>query len=228
MDVNLQLDLGLRLLVAGFLGGIIGVEREIHEHPAGMRTHTLVASGCALFTVLSIYGFNLTIDGQRAPVDPSRLASQIVTGIGFLGAGAILKYGTSIRGLTTAASLLATAAIGIAAGTAQYFLAIVGFAIVIFSLWPLSRVAHALRLRNARLFKVRLVLNRLQTLGEIASVLDAKLVVIEGIQTERAAPDRYEIEIEMRLIAGTTQADVITSLDELPDVEVVETTRAVE
>jgi putative Mg2+ transporter-C (MgtC) family protein len=228
VDVNLQLELGLRLLVAGLLGGIIGVEREIHEHPAGMRTHTLVALGCALFTILSIYGFDITIDGQKAPVDPSRLAAQIVSGIGFLGAGAILKYGTSIRGLTTAASLWATAAIGIAAGTGQYFLAIVGFAIVIFSLWPLGRVAHALRLRNARWFKVRLVLRRLQTLSEIASVLDAKLVVIEGIQTQRSAPDRYEIEIEMRLVASVSQADVITSLDELPDVDVVETTRAVE
>lgn len=226
MDVNLQLELGLRLLVAGLLGGSIGVEREIHAHPAGMRTHMLVATGCALFTVLSIYGFDLTVDGQKVPVDPSRLAAQIVSGIGFLGAGAILKYGTSIRGLTTAASLWATAAIGIAAGTGQYFLATVGFAIVLFSLWPLSRVAHGLRVRNARLFKVRVVLRRLQTLGDIASVLDAKMVEIEGIQTQRSAPDHYDIEMEMRLVAGVSPADVVTAIHELPDVEIVETSRA--
>ena len=149
MDTALQIDLSVRLLVAALLGGVIGVEREIHEHPAGTRTHLLVAVGCALFTELSIYGFQSGPQGAPA-VDPSRVAAQIVTGIGFLGAGAILKYGTSIRGLTTAASLWATAAIGIAAGTGQWILAIVGTAIVLVSLWPLSRVTHALRMRNGR------------------------------------------------------------------------------
>jgi putative Mg2+ transporter-C (MgtC) family protein len=161
-------------------------------------------------------------------VDPSRLAAQIVTGIGFLGAGTILKYGTSIRGLTTAASLWATAAIGIAAGTTQYFLAIVGSLIVLFSLWPLSRVARALRLRAAHAFRVRVVLKRLQTLGDIASALEAKLVVIDGVQTQRLAPDRFDLEIEMRLAAGVTAADVIQTIDELPGVEVLETGRSVE
>src|SRR5689334_14106252 len=103
-----------------------------------MRTHLLVAFGCALFTVLSIYGFEVSVAGA-SQVDPSRVAAQIVTGIGFLGAGAILKYGTSIRGLTTAASLWATAAIGIAAGTGQWILGLVGTTIVLFSLWPLNR-----------------------------------------------------------------------------------------
>src|SRR4051794_12575917 len=117
----MQLQLSIRLLAAAVLGGLIGVEREVHGRPAGMRTHLLVAFGCALFTVLSIYGFNDPISGTSNP-DPSRLAAQIVSGIGFLGAGAIIKYGTSIRGLTTAASLWATAAIGIGTGTGQYVL----------------------------------------------------------------------------------------------------------
>src|SRR5437879_8258507 len=103
-DLALQADLVFRMLVAAVLGAAIGFEREIHDHPAGMRTHLLVALGSALFTLVSIFGFIGAVAGQ-VPVDPSRVAAQIVTGIGFLGAGAILKYGTSIRGLTTAASL---------------------------------------------------------------------------------------------------------------------------
>ena len=102
-DLTLQADLAVRMLIAAILGAAIGLEREIHEHPAGMRTHLLVSLGSAIFTILSIHGFG-GLAGQ-APVDPTRIAAQIVSGIGFLGAGAILKYGTSIRGLTTAASL---------------------------------------------------------------------------------------------------------------------------
>src|SRR4051812_19683967 len=110
-DLSLQAELAVRMVVAAALGAAIGLEREIHEHPAGMRTHLLVALGSAIFTELSIFGFA----GIGAPpIDPSRVAAQIVSGIGFLGAGAILKYGTSIRGLTTAASLWTAAAIGMA------------------------------------------------------------------------------------------------------------------
>ena len=102
-DVTLQLDLAFRLVVAAVLGALVGLEREIHAHPAGMRTHLLVSLGSAMFTVLSIHGFIGVLDpGQGAAPDPTRIAAQIVSGIGFLGAGAIIKYGTSIRGLTTA------------------------------------------------------------------------------------------------------------------------------
>src|SRR5439155_1345682 len=103
---------------AAALGLAIGFEREIHGHPAGLRTHMLVAVGSGLFTVLSAYGFR-EVSGavpNTAPIDPTRIAAQIVSGIGFLGAGAILKDGIVIRGLTTAASLWATSAVGMAAG----------------------------------------------------------------------------------------------------------------
>src|SRR5438045_6260094 len=97
-DLGLQVDLALRLLGAAALGAAIGAERERHGHPAGMRTHLLVALGSALFTVLSAYGFGApTGSAPGATVDPTRIAAQVVTGIGFLGAGAIIKYGTSIR-----------------------------------------------------------------------------------------------------------------------------------
>src|SRR3954471_14090623 len=131
-----QVEIAARLVLAAVLGALIGLEREMHAHPAGMRTHLLVSVGAALFTVLSIYGFTSGSGGDN--VDPTRIAAQIVTGIGCLGAGAIIQYGTSIRGLTTAGSLWATAAIGMAAGAGLWLIAIAGWAVVLFSLWPLN------------------------------------------------------------------------------------------
>lgn len=140
IDVSLQLDLALRLIVAAGLGAAVGAEREIHNHPAGIRTHMLVALGSGLFTVLSIFGFGLEGDPGAAPVDPSRIAAQIVSGIGFLGAGAILKSGGSVKGLTTAASLWAVAAVGMASGAAAWGVAVAATLIVVVSLWPLHEI----------------------------------------------------------------------------------------
>jgi putative Mg2+ transporter-C (MgtC) family protein len=141
-DLDLQLELGLRLLVAAVLGALVGLEREYHDHPAGMRTHLLVSVGSATFTVLSIEAF-------KAPgADPARIAAQIVTGIGFLGAGAILKDNAGIRGLTTAASLWAVAAVGMAAGAAAWGVAIAATVIVIVSLWPLHEIERRIIARR--------------------------------------------------------------------------------
>lgn len=132
-DLNLQLDLAWRLIAAAVLGAVIGIERERHEHPAGIRTHMLVSIGSAAFTVLSIYSF-----GQGS--DPGRVAAQIVTGIGFLGAGSILKGGGTIHGLTTAASLWVVAAVGMAAGAGAWGVAVATTIIVLISLWPLQEI----------------------------------------------------------------------------------------
>src|SRR3954447_5490291 len=157
LDLTLQLDLAVRMLVAAILGAAIGLEREIHEHPAGMRTHLLVALGSAIFTVLSIYGFEGVGRGSVSPsVDPTRIAAQVVSGIGFLGAGAILKYGTSIRGLTTAASLWTAAAIGMAAGAGEWVIAAVGTLIVIVSLWPLQALFRRIHKPGNHMIRLRL------------------------------------------------------------------------
>jgi putative Mg2+ transporter-C (MgtC) family protein len=145
LDVATQLDLVVRLFGAAGLGAAVGFERELHGHPAGIRTHLLVSVGSALFTVLSIYGFPST---PGAPVDPTRIAAQIVTGIGFLGGGAILKEGLNVRGLTTAASLWSVAAIGMAAGAGVWGIAIAGAVIVIVALWPLGLVSDWIEART--------------------------------------------------------------------------------
>jgi putative Mg2+ transporter-C (MgtC) family protein len=111
-------ELLLRVLLATGLGAAIGLEREISDQPAGFRTHILVSLGAALFTMTGAYGLGAFTggDGVRVNLDPTRIAAQIVTGIGFLGAGAIIQRGVNIRGLTTAASLWVTAAVGTAVG----------------------------------------------------------------------------------------------------------------
>ena len=112
----------MRLLVAAGLGGAIGLERELRDHEAGFRTHLLVSLGACVFTLVSAYAWTDWTFSQRSGVvfDPTRIAAQIVTGIGFLGAGAIIVRGISVRGLTTAATLWVVAAIGMAAGTGYY------------------------------------------------------------------------------------------------------------
>ncbi len=137
-------DLLVRLAVAAALGGVIGFERELREREAGLRTHILVCVGSALFTVVSAYGFTNFLVGGGATVraDPTRIAAQIVTGIGFLGAGAIIRQGLSVRGLTTAATLWMVAAIGMASGAGYYSAALVATIVTLLSLWPLRIVAH--------------------------------------------------------------------------------------
>lgn len=109
-----------RVALAFILGGIVGYERERVQRPAGLRTHMLVCAGSACFTVASIYGF----DELGTVRDPARLAAQIITGIGFLGAGTIFRTGSTVRGLTTASSIWITAAIGIVAGLGLLLLAV--------------------------------------------------------------------------------------------------------
>jgi putative Mg2+ transporter-C (MgtC) family protein len=138
------LEIVLRVGLAAGLGGAIGFERELREREAGLRTHMLVSVGAALFTLVSAYAWT---DWQFSTpnglvFDPTRIAAQIVSGIGFLGAGAIIRQGLSVRGLTTAATLWVVAAIGMASGAGYYAAAIFTTVLVLVSLWPLRIVAH--------------------------------------------------------------------------------------
>ena len=122
---DLEIQISIRVLTAAILGVCIGLERELSHKAAGMKTHSLVCVGSAIFTILSLYGFNYSDPGQlKITHDPARIAAQIISGIGFIGGGAILHYGTSIRGITTAATLWVSAAIGMCSGCGLYYLAI--------------------------------------------------------------------------------------------------------
>jgi len=146
-------DVVVRLLVVVALTGAVGIDREIAGQPAGLRTHITVGLGAALFGLISIHGFDAYVAGRNTnnyQIDVTRVASQVVVGVGFLGAGAILKEGASIRGLTTAASLWATAAIGLAAGLGSFFAATATAVALLLSLILLRRPRRWLRRRLAR------------------------------------------------------------------------------
>jgi uncharacterized membrane protein YhiD involved in acid resistance len=216
-DISFQFDLLLRLLAAALLGAGLGLEREIHGHQAGMRTHMLVALGSALFTVLSIYGFP-QMPGTAA-TDTSRISAQVVTGIGFLGAGAIIKYGTSIRGLTTAASLWVVASIGLAAGAGAYFLAIAGTLIALVALWPANVIIDKLALRGGRLLRLELDLKRLAAFAGVSQVLLAHHVEIVRVASERSK-DGHLMILEVRLLNTGQRHSVLAEVDAVPGVEV--------
>lgn len=136
MPLITDLELIRRLITAALLGAALGFERELRQKDAGLRTNILIAVGSALFTLMSI-----EISGPSG--DPARIAAQIVTGIGFLGAGAIMRTDTGIQGLTTAATVWVNAAVGVAAGGGKYHLALIATGVTLAALWilePIERV----------------------------------------------------------------------------------------
>jgi putative Mg2+ transporter-C (MgtC) family protein len=148
MGSVVDLEMVTKLLLASVLGALIGLEREVHGRPAGFRTHLLVSLGSCLFTIISIdvyriYG-NFSGVGMVG-VDPGRIAAQVVSGIGFLGAGAIIREKASIRGLTTAACLWVAAAIGLSCGVGMYAPAIVVTLLAFVSLLLLKKVENRIR-----------------------------------------------------------------------------------
>lgn len=209
-----------RVLLAALLGGLVGFEREFRDQPAGFRTHILVSLGAALFTMAGAYGVSSFVGAGGVSFDPTRIAAQVVTGIGFLGAGAILRYGVTVRGLTTAAALWVTAAIGVAVGLGYYWGAVVTSLATVAALLGLKQVETTVvhRIRRGRHdfvveFGPELRLEKLASIvdshhGEIVSMkvasapdaqrqLDLTLVVPPGI-------DAQSMATEMRAVEGVT------------------------
>jgi putative Mg2+ transporter-C (MgtC) family protein len=214
-DPSFQLDVTVRLLAAAALGAGLGLEREVHGHPAGMRTHLLVSLGSAIFTVLSMYAFA----GTGSTADPSRIAAQVVTGIGFLGAGAIVKYGPNIRGLTTAGSLWVVAAIGISCGAAAYYLAVAGTLIAVAALWPLHIVVQRLETARARTLRIRLRLKKLDSFAAISKILLSHHIAISAIQSEKSKTG-HSMDVELRLPRGGDRHAFLAEIDALAGVDV--------
>ncbi len=199
----------LRLFVAAALGGAIGVERELRERQAGLRTHLVVCVGAALFTLVGAYAFT----GPNT--DPSRIAAQIVTGIGFLGAGAIIRQGLSVRGLTTAATLWLVAAIGMAAGAGYWDGALIATLGALVTLGPLRVVAFRI------LSRYRPALDRLLVEipagGSPVPVIEAierhggRLVSLEVAQEGDRRSLAADVELAVggapRIVAGVAEVD---------------------
>jgi putative Mg2+ transporter-C (MgtC) family protein len=221
IDIALQLQLSAQIVVAAALGAIIGAEREIHGHPAGIRTHMLVSLGSAIFTIMSIHGFGQDLNPSR--VDPTRIAAQIVSGIGFLGAGAILKDGIVIRGLTTAASLWATSAVGLAAGAGEYVIAIVSAVVIIVSLWPINALAERLHGGTIPEVNLRLQLDRIDLVGKVSDVLLLQKVEIVGITTQRLSKNSYQADLSLRGRRTAAITEALEALGTMSGVDVIST-----
>src|SRR5947199_541679 len=194
-----------RVALAAALGAVLGLERELRDREAGLRTHLLVSVGSALFTIVSAYGFRefLTSGQSVVRADPTRIAAQIVTGIGFLGAGAIIRQGLAIRGLTTAATLWVVAAIGLAVGAGYYSGALITTAIVLLALWPLRIVAFAV-LRRFRPEDGRLLveLPAGESPGAVIDEVERAGARLEGIEVSQEG-ERRRLELDVALPHGT-------------------------
>jgi putative Mg2+ transporter-C (MgtC) family protein len=224
IDLATQFDLSARLIIAALLGALIGAEREIHGHPAGIRTHMLVALGSGVFTVMSIHGFGQEVDPTR--IDPTRIAAQIVSGIGFLGAGAILKDGVVIRGLTTAASLWATAAVGLAAGAGEHVVAVVASAVILVSLWPINALAERLHGSNVPEVQLRVELERIEYVGQVSSVLVDHKIEIAALTTQRLAKNSFQADFSIRARRAPAISEAIQAVQAIDGVDVVSTSQA--
>jgi putative Mg2+ transporter-C (MgtC) family protein len=211
-------EIAVRLLVAAGLTGAIGAERELRERAAGLRTHMLVGVGSALFTLVSAYAWHDFVGTAGSRVDPTRIAAQVVSGIGFLGAGAILRQGLSVRGLTTAAGLWAVAAIGMASAAGFYPAAVIATVIVMIGLGPLRNVERRLNRfgGDSGILEVRLTPAR--SLAGVLSVVEPLNARIHGIEFDSSDEERW-VRIDLELPRGRRGDRMLADLSALEDVE---------
>ena len=211
-----DLELVKRLCLSALLGSVLGFEREWRQKSAGLRTNILIAMGSTLFTIMSI-DLSLSSGG-----DATRVAAQIVTGIGFLGAGAIIRQGLAIRGLTTAATLWVVAAIGMAAGTGYYWAALATTVLVLVTLWPLRLLAHRVfaRLRRAE-GRLTVDLRPATGAGPLVAVLEgagARLRMLQFGEAEGRRRVLADVELEPqaspeRLVSALMDADEVLAAE---------------
>lgn len=208
------LEILLRVSLAAGLGGAIGIERELREREAGLRTHMLVSVGAALFTLVSAFAWTDWQFSNASGIvfDPTRIAAQIVTGIGFLGAGAIIRQGLSVRGLTTAATLWVVAAIGMATGAGFYSAAVITTILVLLSLYPLRiaafRVSERYRPEEGRL-AVELS-SGATTVSVLQAVEDAGAQV-RALEFEEEG-DTRRVDMRVRVRSGRSAAELLDAL----------------
>ncbi len=208
----------LRLILSTILGGLIGIERESVRRAAGLRTHILVCSGSTLVMLLSVFIFH-SYRGYTN-LDPARLGAQVISGIGFLGAGTIMRDGNTIKGLTTAASLWAIAAIGLALGVGFYTGAIATTIIVLVVLKVFSRLEGLVPDRRNTI-SIRLIINNVPgQLARVAETLGVERISIMNITLEMEDVDACKAVLFLKLRINDNQhkGDIITMLSKLEGV----------
>lgn len=212
----------LKLLIAFLLSGLIGIEREIIHKPAGIKTHTLVCISSALIMDLAMYLANI----YGAIVDPSRLPAQILTGIGFVGAGTIIRDGFSVKGITTAASLLAITCIGLAVGAGYYTGAIFSTLFILLILLLTAPFQMLIDTRRKMILFTITMQTRQGLIGEIEKVFDDFNVEIISIKNYTDSDSQYtSLKVFAKCSEKKMKDDIIRNLCKLKDIKEIYTSK---
>lgn len=204
-------EITVRLLLAVLLGGLVGLEREYKNQLAGFRTHIILCVGSALIMLVSIYLAEKVEPGGRA--DPSRIAAQVVSGVGFLGAGAILRLGVSVKGVTTAASLWTMAGIGLAVGSGFYYGAVMATGIILLALAILRKIENLFLLGKRERNLTMAALDVPGILGMVESALHSHNVSLINIRiSKNGLGNRLEVQATLEIPKGAEISQITASL----------------
>ena len=212
----LNVDFMLRLLVAGILGAIIGLDREYRAKEAGYRTHFLVSLGSALIMIVSQYGFQEIIKENSVTLDPSRVAAQVVSGIGFIGAGTIILQKQIVRGLTTAAGIWATAGIG----AGMYAIGIATTVLTLIGLELLSYIFKSVGMKSSM---IAFSTNNKDTLKQIADRFNSKDYMIVSYEMQTLHPgemESYQVTMVIKSKRNNDEGHLLSLMQNFPDVTV--------
>ena len=216
----LNVDFMLRLLVAGILGAIIGLDREYRAKEAGYRTHFLVSLGSALIMIVSQYGFQEIIKENSVTLDPSRVAAQVVSGIGFIGAGTIILQKQIVRGRTTAAGIWATAGIGLAVGAGMYAIGIATTVLTLIGLELLSYIFKSVGMKSSM---IAFSTNNKDTLKQIADRFNSKDYMIVSYEMQTLHPgemESYQVTMVIKSKRNNDEGHLLSLMQNFPDVTV--------
>ncbi|WP_438435149.1 MgtC/SapB family protein [Gorillibacterium sp. sgz500922] len=219
------LDMTLRLALSLILGGIIGFEREMNRHAAGLRTNILVCMGSTLIMLLSMYGFSQFVDETSVRLDPARLAAQVISGIGFLGAGTIMQKGMFVKGLTTAATLWVMAAIGLAVGAGFIYPAILTCGMVFISLRILNKIEHRyFTPTTSRAITITLKAGSAHSnkVYEVLTLNEARISELSIQEKDMEGAPLQEISLQYTASKTMSWIAFAQSLKEIPDVTSIE------
>lgn len=222
---EIHAELFVRILLGTVLGAVIGFERDLHGRPAGLRTHSIVALASATFMVIStrFTFFQHYQPGQLVEADPSRIAASVVSGIGFLGAGAILRTGITVRGLTTAAGLWLVAAIGMAAGGGMYLVAAFVTMIGLAALTLLRRFED--RGETIARQRVTVTMDGTQPVSSVVEALGQRVAVVSQEEYERQDDGGVRVMLEVRTPATVHGHELARALDAVAGVRALKIER---
>jgi putative Mg2+ transporter-C (MgtC) family protein len=212
--------ISLQLLAAVFAGGLIGFERSYHGRPAGFRTHALVCTASSLLMLVTLYQWQWFSPGalERVAVDPTRMAQGIMTGIGFLGAGVIMKEGLSVRGLTTAASIWMTAAIGILLGVGFWFPAALGVLLTLGMLSGFRRIEMVMPTQYYAHLSVRFTRSSIVPEGQLRTLIAEHQFTIANLSYRLTGGESFEYRMMIRTMDRASPGRLAQTLTQRPDV----------